>query len=358
MFEFQLVITEKCNLACTYCYMHNNPTDMSPKTFDKFYEKIGTFLKIYNQESYNTAFFGGEPLLNWSMIKYITNVVKKDNRCKSLIIATNGLLLTEEKREFLKENNIVISVSFDGLWNQNNRPLLTGDSSLEKYLERKDLILAEKGSKVMVSPDSISTMVENYKFFVEELGIMTPQFSLVRDDIWSDSDIERFEVEAGRLADQVIEYIKQGKESTVGFFNLYALDMIYGKTQGKRPWGCFAGVSGMGFMPNGVAYPCARFGSERVDPLYDANIDKFYFNTIKKYLNADLTNPQTFEECKNCELYEYCNAGCTYCQIEYGGPVDSVCELLKILYKQTIRINRELKNNWIYHKMLKKAIKE
>lgn len=357
MFEFQLVITEKCNLACDYCYMNNRPLDMSPEVFDRFYKKMDSFLRLYGQEFYNTAFFGGEPLLNWSMIEYITNIVKQDDRCKGLMVATNGLLLTKEKREFLKENNIVISVSFDGLWNQNNRPLLTGESSLEKYLERKDLILADRGSKVMVSPDSISTMVENYKFFIEEMDIPKPDFTLVRDDIWSDDDVKRFKIEAERLADQVIEYIQQGRETNVGFFELYTLDMIFGKIQGKRPFSCFAGVKGMGFMPDGFVYPCARFGSNRTSPLYDSNTDSFFFHNIEKFLDDDTTNPCTFEKCKVCELYQYCNAGCTYSQLEYGGPVDNVCKLLKILYKETIRINKMLKNNSIYQQMLKGLIR-
>jgi radical SAM protein with 4Fe4S-binding SPASM domain len=113
----------------------------------------------------------------------------------------------------------------------------------------------------------------------------------------------------------------------------------------------------MGFMPDGFAYPCARFGSNRTSPLYDANTDTLFWENIQKFLVSGITNPQTFEKCKGCEIYQYCNAGCTYSQLEYGGPVDSVCKLLKILYKNTIRINKTLKNSYIYQKMLKKTIR-
>ena len=43
-------------------------------------------------------------------------------RCKSVIVITNGTLLDEYKVNFLKENNCGISLSFDGIWQDQNRP--------------------------------------------------------------------------------------------------------------------------------------------------------------------------------------------------------------------------------------------
>ena len=38
-FEFQLVLTEKCNLSCKYCYIKQKPTDMTFDVFKQHYEK-------------------------------------------------------------------------------------------------------------------------------------------------------------------------------------------------------------------------------------------------------------------------------------------------------------------------------
>ena len=80
--------------------------------------------------------------------------------------------------------------------------------------------------------------------------------------------------------------------------------------------------------------------------------------------NPKITNPQTYKECLSCELYKYCNAGCTFQQInnsnkplEYAKPVRNICDLLKITYKETMRINEELKNNSLYKTTVRNLIK-
>lgn len=358
-FEFQLVLTEKCNMACTYCYINQKPMDMTPKIFDAhYYNTLPKIMKRYGQHEYHAALFGGEPLLNWKLIEYIVPILKKDPRCTLIIAMTNGLAFVNDyKWEYFQKNNLAISLSFDGLWNKNNRPLKDGSSSLNLYLEEplKSRFSGKGGCKVMVAPECVDTMVDNYKWFVEEFNLPSPDFSIVRDDIWTESDIQKFGIEAEKLADQMITYINSGVRTTIGFFQLYILDLLFGTTYGKRPFGCFAGCNGAGFMPNGMVYPCARFGSNDVNPLYHSINNIEYEDTINIMKSPQISNPRTYDKCKNCELYQYCNAGCTYQQLKtdnpnanYCQPVDSVCELLHILYKQSIRIVHKLRNNKLF----------
>ena len=93
----------------------------------------------------------------------------------------------------------------------------------------------------MVHPKNFKTMTENHEFFVKEYGFPNPDFSLVRDDIYTEEDLKVFDIEIKRLADKVIEFNKEGIRTTNGLFFLYTLDIIIGKKQGKRPFGCFAG---------------------------------------------------------------------------------------------------------------------
>jgi len=359
-FEFQLVITEKCNLACKYCYIDQKNDMMTNDIFDKHYEMLSTLMKQHGEDTYHAALFGGEPFLNWNLIEYIIPILKKDPRCTFIIIMTNAISLIDDyKRNYIKKNDISLSISFDGLWNKTNRIFHNGKSSFDKYVEEplKSFITEAGGScKVMVSPSCVYTMTENFEWFVDEYGMNSPDFSLVRDDIWSDDDINNYEFECRRLADRVIKYYEEGINANVGFFQLYALDLIFGKAKGKRPFGCFAGCHGAGFMPNGDIYACAKFGSNKQLKIANSN-DKIIIKKVSDYfLDFKITNPQTFKKCLKCELYSFCNAGCTYEQIKnvgmYSVPINNVCKLFKITYKETMRITKKLKNNKLYKEML------
>lgn len=122
--------TEECNLRCTYCYFgglydetreHRNINN----TFEELKPIIEKFIKSNENVSKDKQraiyFFGGEPLLNYKLIKevveYISSFSKENNIDTSNIlyqIATNGTLLNKEKMKFFIENNVYINVSMDG----------------------------------------------------------------------------------------------------------------------------------------------------------------------------------------------------------------------------------------------------
>jgi uncharacterized protein len=365
-FEFQLVLTEKCNMSCTYCYIKQKPRDMTREVFDAHYELLPTILELYKSNNYNAALFGGEPLLNWDLIEYVIPIFKKDPKCQNIIVMTNGLVFQNEgKLDWLINNNIGISLSFDGLWNQSNRPLAGGKSSLSIYMDKdKPLykyLTKTRSCKVMVAPSSVGTMVENYKWFVETLGVTSPDYSLVRDQDWTTDDVSLFRKEVKRLADQNIQYMQNGIRSMVGFFQLAILDMLFSESYGKRPFGCFAGCHGAGFMPDGKVYPCARFGSNEKIILFDSIKKLVYKENFRNMTNPQVSDPTSFEKCKNCILYKYCNAGCTWsqlraCTINSCKPVDSVCDLFFSIYEEAIRITHILKDNSIFKDTIKGSI--
>lgn len=345
MFIIENVVTERCNLACTYCYMNNNPTDMSVGVFTSILNNLDNVLKFYQQDIYHLDFFGGEPLLNWELIKQAVPMLREDQKCKSFGIISNLLELSDDKVDFIHKNKVNVSFSFDGLWNEFNRPLKNGSSSLKAYENKRDLIkqVSPNGCKAMVSPASLGTLVDNVNYLVDEWGFTFIDYSLVRDDIWTKEDIEKFRNEIRDLSNLQIEYIKNGKDIIIGFYRLYLLDMFFGKKYGKRPFGCFAGNRGIGIMPNGIAYPCARFGTNREYPLYDFINDYFYEENTKIFLKQENINPQTFQACQHCYLYNYCNAGCTYSQmLNSFKPVSSICKLYKILYDECLYIFDEI----------------
>lgn len=365
MFNLQLVVTEWCNLDCRYCYMKDNPNRMDNSNIDLIRKNLPKILETFGANKYNVMYFGGEPLSNWEVIKYAAPFFANDENCNYQTIATNGLLLDEEKLDIIHENNVGVSFSFDGIWTDKNRPLKGGLPTLEKYMALKPLIHSNisGGCKCMVAPGNLETMTENYEFFVETYDLPFADFSLVRDDIWTQTDIDTYAIELKRLADRNIKYVKDGILTWCGMFKLPILDMVAGKKYGKRQFSCFSGCKGTAIGPENIAYPCARFLSEKRFPIYDLNTGVFNKESIEQFsLNNTCNNPLGHEKCKSCELYEVCNTGCKHSEMyEQDGkylvePIDTICELFKINYKESIRVMEELKDNEMFKAFVKNRI--
>lgn len=356
MFTLEISVTEKCNLGCPYCYVANKMTWMETETFDASIPKIYNMMRLSNNEHYQVSFFGGEPLLNWKLITHAVPILKADEKCKGINIITNLTLIDEEKAKYLRENGVGVSWSFDGMSSNETRPLLpvlensnpeTGklfNGILEMYESKKDIIMSlTNGCKVMIWPGNINSMTENFEFLLD-YGIEHPDFSLVRDDVWTINDIKEYKVQLERLTNRYIEIIKSGRPASIGFLRLAILDTLYGLVKGKRPFGCFAGTNGGVLMSSGDFYPCARFASKKLLKMDETFDFKYYKNHF---------SPKNYDKCQSCDLKQVCNAGCTFSQMQNGNkPLDSVCELFHITYIEAHRVLQECKEEPVFQDLL------
>lgn len=350
--EVEFIVTEQCNLACKYCYMNNKKNPATIEDAILFKNGIKKILEFYKATSYNIGFFGGEPLVNYETLVEIIKELRTDPLCGTLNVITNGLLLDEEKLETFKQLRAGVSLSFDGLWQDENRPMVDGRPSRQEFENKKNFLTKNfSGCKVMISPENVSSMTENLEYFID-YGFKFPDFSLVRDDIWSKDDIKIFEIELKRLADRIIQYFKDGILCNVGLFQLSILDRLYGNKFGKRPFGCFAGCTGVGYLPGGEFFPCARFATEKKYPLLkNGELD---LELMTDLLQPIKTEPASYEECKQCIIKQYCNGGCSYSFLKNGDwerskPIENLCLMYKLIFKETIRLERELKDNTLWN---------
>jgi len=338
----ELVITEKCNLRCKYCYMSHDPLSLTTKSIPYIARSFDRLSKAYNTDSIHVSYFGGEPLLEWDLLKEIhINVVSKHPLVKSYNIISNGLLIDEEKVQWIKSNNIGFSLSFDGIASDISRPQVDNQTTFDKYMQLKPLLKQlTTGAKVMISPHNVHLMYDNFLFFIEKWECNFPDFSLVRDDVWDDKSIEMFEQQSKAIANYVVKRIKQNKPLALpGFFSLWIADIFVSKYlyKKKRPFGCFALYKGWAYYIDDICYPCARFASHKRLPIYDAKEDKFLMpqSTIDHY--RQLVSTYNVNDCKQCSLYQSCNMGCTFNQLDEKNdtfkPVKSICKLYSIIVK-------------------------
>ncbi len=115
-----LELTEECNMRCKYCIYdetsgrdrpHSSGTislETALSEIDKFYERT-------NKERAYIVFYGGEPLIEFSMINDIVlHTSKKYGNIFKYSITTNGILLTKEKFYFFVRHDFLITISIDG----------------------------------------------------------------------------------------------------------------------------------------------------------------------------------------------------------------------------------------------------
>lgn len=149
-------VTNKCNQNCVYCQAKDIKTNqsgmMSLETGEKAID-----IALSSPSKYLTfEFQGGEPLLNFDVVKHMIEYSKKKNNDKNIqyTIVSNLALLNDDILDYLIENNVNICTSIDGnaLIHNQNRPFKNGAGSFE-YVKRGIMSIREKGQ----NPGAIQT---------------------------------------------------------------------------------------------------------------------------------------------------------------------------------------------------------
>lgn len=138
-----VVPTLRCNSNCRYCQVSRKDTtardvDMTKttakKTVDLIFQSPSPSIKI--------EFQGGEPLLNFKMVKYVVEYAEWKNlfakKRLEFVICTNLTLIDKSVLKYLKKHHIYVSTSLDGpreLHNR-NRPLQDSPNSYDTVVDK------------------------------------------------------------------------------------------------------------------------------------------------------------------------------------------------------------------------------
>lgn len=116
-----LFVTNVCNFRCNYCYERNPnkqiaEVDMTEEIMKK---AVIDFIVRSKRRKYLTInFFGGEPLLNFDLIKkaviFSKEICYKLGKIIAFTISTNGSLLKGDVVNFLLDHDFGVLVSLDG----------------------------------------------------------------------------------------------------------------------------------------------------------------------------------------------------------------------------------------------------
>jgi len=151
-----LNIAHDCNLRCEYCFAAKGdfgrgrmlmPLEVAKKAIDFLIEKS------VGRHNLEVDFFGGEPLMNFEVVKQVVNYArgleKKHNKNFRFTITTNGILLTDDKIDFINKEMSNCVLSIDGRKSVNDllRVRTDGSGSYDSIVPKFQKLVATRGDK-------------------------------------------------------------------------------------------------------------------------------------------------------------------------------------------------------------------
>jgi len=147
------VVTLRCNQKCTYC--HASSQDVAAGTiFDMDAPTARKGVEIAFQSpspQIKIEFQGGEPLLNFDIVKVIVEHAELLNehykKHVEFVLCTNLISLNENHLKYIKEKGIIISTSLDGPADIHNsfRKMRNGNGSYEYVVPQIELAIETLG---------------------------------------------------------------------------------------------------------------------------------------------------------------------------------------------------------------------
>lgn len=191
-----------CNLTCTYCFINNNLHSDDTAAKSKIMSKavaitaIDKFLAAAasNLDVAQITLFGGEPLLNWSILVESVKHIRDIAPSLKVTVVTNATLLDEDKIRFLKANRVGIGVSVDGPKRINDKYRVFSNSdnkSVYDIVAKSIVELNKVGAEFSISSTVTRDLIENKESVItwlEDLSVHNVFWNLFhyseRSDSW------------------------------------------------------------------------------------------------------------------------------------------------------------------------------
>ena len=327
-------VTQDCNLRCSYCSF--TQSDGTYRNHSKKRQNIENVYRALEQLYANSidndeliiGFYGGEPLLEFDMIKKIVGMTRAEFAGKKVRfhVTTNGTLLTNDIIQFFSSNNFTMTISIDGpkAINDANRVFADGSASVFDTIIGHILVIHsqhkefQKSVSINMVLDS-SRKISDYKnFFVDypqlnefivRCGYANEDYSatlkIVHESLMSDGNYMKF-----------LYYLKYMNEIRFDskFHSCLMHDAVSGAfkpitntlplDQTDCPSGpCIPGKSRYFMGTDGRYFPCERV-SDRIEENVIGSVETgLELKRMEKMMNV---SANIAEECQSCFAFRHC----------------------------------------------------
>lgn len=333
-----LHIAHDCNLACRYCFAEEGEykgrralmsLEVGKKALDFLVESSG------NRRNLEVDFFGGEPLMNFDVVKEIVAygraLEKEHNKKFRFTLTTNGVLLNDEIMEFANQemDNVVLSVDGRKEVHDYMRPFRKGAGSydlivpkFQKWAESRnqDKYYA-RGTFTHHNLDFSKDVLHLADLGFKQISVEPVVAPADADYALQPEDLPKIFEEYDNLAKEMVKRKKEG--NGFNFFH-FMIDLTGGPCVYKRLSGCGSGTEYLAVTPWGDLYPCHQFVGEE--------------NFLLGNVDEGITRPEICQEFKGCNVYAkeeckkcfarfYCSGGCAANSYNFKGNINDVYEI-------------------------------
>lgn len=337
-----LHIAHDCNLACKYCFAeegeyHGRRALMSYEVGKKALDFL--IANSGNRINLEVDFFGGEPLMNWNVVKQLVEYGRSQETIHKkkfrFTLTTNGVLLNEEVMEFCNRemSNVVLSLDGRKEVNDQMRPFRNGKGSydlivpkFQKFAEsRHQTNYYVRGTFTRDNLDFSKDVIHFADLGFKQMSV-EPVVGLPEEPYAiREEDLPKIMEEYDNLAK---EFIKRKKEGRGFNFFHFMIDLEQGPCVAKRLSGCGSGTEYLAVTPWGDLYPCHQFVGEEaylLGNVEDGIVRKDICDEFK------LCNVYAKEKCQECFAKFYCSGGCAANSYKFHGSItdayDIGCEM-------------------------------
>lgn len=342
-----LHIAHDCNLACRYCFAeegeyHGRRALMSFEVGKKALDFL--IANSGNRRNLEVDFFGGEPLMNWEVVKqlveYGRSKEKEYNKNFRFTMTTNGVLLNDEIMEYCNRemSNVVLSLDGRKEVNDRMRPFRNGKGSYDlivpkfrKFAEmRGDKDYYVRGTFTRNNLDFSKDVLEFADLGFKSMSIEPVVAAPEEEYAIREEDLPKILEEYDSLAQ---EYIKRKKEGRGFQFFHFNIDLNQGPCVAKRLSGCGSGTEYLAVTPWGDLYPCHQFVGQEEFLL--GNVDTGVTNERIRD-EFKLCNVYAKEKCRDCFARFYCSGGCAANSYNFHGSITDAYDIGCAMQKKRI----------------------
>ncbi|MCI8726035.1 MAG: thioether cross-link-forming SCIFF peptide maturase [Hungatella sp.] len=349
-----LHIAHDCNLACKYCFAeegeyHGRRALMSFEVGKKALDFL--IANSGNRRNLEVDFFGGEPLMNWEVVKklveYGRSQEKIHNKNFRFTLTTNGVLLDDEIMEYCNRemSNVVLSLDGRREVNDRMRPFRKGAGSydlivpkFQKFAEsRNQTNYYVRGTFTRNNLDFSQDVLHFADLGFKQMSIEPVVAASTELYAIQEEDIPKILSEYDKLA---VEYINRKKEGRGFNFFHFMIDLQQGPCVAKRLSGCGSGTEYLAVTPWGDLYPCHQFVGQEKFLL--GNVEEGITNTeIQDQFK--LCNVYAKEKCRDCFARFYCSGGCAANSYNFHGSITDAYEIGCQMQKKRIECSIMIK---------------
>lgn len=319
-----LNVTHACQLRCKYCYLSHFYPEMEVKMdFATARKAVDMFFPAANtKQPMKLSFFGGEPLLNFSMIKKTVAYVKKQYPALSVSFSmtTNAVAMTDEIASFLRLHRFSLIVSMDGPKEMHDGTRVYADqkgtyddvmAGLECLKRAGVYAITLRGTFL---PAAKGTLLERVKYLNElcdagyargvsvEPACLSESCARVPDEMkFSVDDVRSMRQEYLDIADWVSERIANDAPARIHNIMVY-VDRLVNKKQYCTE--CGAGMGYLSVSPDGKLFACHREMSSNIGDIQKGGIEES--KRAEWVDNRYYQNPS----CNVCKIRNVCGGPC------------------------------------------------